>query len=146
MSELSTELRALIESGPLAHLTTLNQDGSAQVTCIWIGLDGEHVVSGHMSHKRLVQNIERDRRVVLSFSAPKEPGAFLIPYAVLRASASVEGPSEEAWQLLNRLAKVYLAPDAEFPAPKGPGYIARYEVERIAGVGPWEAKPHSFEP
>jgi PPOX class probable F420-dependent enzyme len=145
MSELSTELRAMIESGPLAHLTTINEDGSAQVTGIWIGLDGDDVVSGHMSHKRLVQNIERDSRTVLSFSAPKEPGAFLIPYAILRASASAAGPSEEAWELLNRLAKVYMAPDAEFPAPKGPGYLMRYKIERISGVGPWQASPHSFK-
>jgi len=145
MSELSPELRSLIESGPLAHLTTINEDGSPQVTCIWIGLDGDDVVSGHMSHKRLVQNIERDSRVVLSFSAPKDPGAFLIPYAVLRSSATIEGPSEAAWELLDRLAKTYMAPDATFPAPRGPGYLARYKVERISGVGPWEAKPHAFK-
>ena len=144
MSALSSELRGLIESGPLAHLTTINGDGSAQVTGIWIALDGEEVLSGHMSHKRLVQNIERDPRVVLSFSAPKEPGAFLIPYAVLRATATVTGPSIDAWELLSRLAKVYMGPDAEFPAPRGPGFLVRYRVERVGGVGPWQAQPHSF--
>ena len=145
MSQLSTELRELIESGPLAHLTTINADGSAQVTGIWIGLDGDQIVSGHMSHKRLVQNIERDPRVVLSFSAPKEPGAFLIPYAVVRATASVSGPTEAAWELLDRLAKTYMAPDASFPAPRGPGYLNRYTVQSVSGVGPWEAKPHAFK-
>src|ERR1700760_234792 len=63
MSDLSPELRGLIESGPMAHLTTINADGSPQVTVIWIGLDGDTVVSAYMSHKRLVQNIERDPRV-----------------------------------------------------------------------------------
>lgn len=138
MSDLSTELRALIESGPMAHLATINPDGSPQVTVIWIGLDGTEVVSGHMSHKRLVQNIERDPRVVLSFDAPREPGAKLNPYVTLRARATVT-PSDDTWDLLNRLAKVYMAPDAEFPAPRGPGYITRYRVERIGGVGPWVA-------
>jgi hypothetical protein len=28
------------------------------------------------------------------------------------------------------------APDAEFPAPKGPDYVVRYSVERIGGAGP----------
>jgi hypothetical protein len=32
-----------------------------------------------------------------------------------------------------------MQPDSEFPAPKGPGYITRYTVERIGGVGPWSA-------
>ena len=136
MSVLPRELRDLIESGPLAHLSTINADGSPQVTVIWIGLDGDDLVSGHLSQRAKLRNIERDPRVVLSFDAPREPGVFLNPYAVLRARAAA-APSDGAWDLLNRLAKVYLSPDTEFPAPRGPGYIVRYSVERIGGVGPW---------
>ncbi len=136
MSGLPGELRELIESGPLAHLSTINADGSPQVTVIWIGLDGDDVVSGHMGRYLKVRNVERDPRVVLSFEAPRDRTAFLNPYVVLRARATVE-PGEAAWDLLNRLAKVYLSPVAEFPAPKGPGYVLRYSVEHIGGVGPW---------
>ncbi|MFE0331170.1 PPOX class F420-dependent oxidoreductase [Streptomyces sp. NPDC058960] len=135
-SRLPDDLRELIESGPMAHLSTINPDGSPQVTVIWIGLDGDDIVSGHMARHVKLRNIDRDPRVVLSFDAPRVPGVFLNEYAVLRARAAVE-PSDGTWDLLNRLAKVYMAPDAEFPAPKGPGYIVRYTVERIGGVGPW---------
>ena len=55
---------------------------------------------------------------------------------MIRASASVE-PRDDAWDLLDRLAKVYLSPEATFPAPRGPGYVVRYRVERVGGVGPW---------
>ncbi len=123
----------------MAHLSTINPDGSPQVTVIWIGLDGDQVVSGHMSHNHKLRNIERDPRVVLSFDGPRDHEAFLNPYAVLRARATVE-PSTGAWNLLNRLTKVYLSPASEFPGAKGPGYIARYTVERVSGVGPWIAK------
>jgi PPOX class probable F420-dependent enzyme len=136
VSAMPVELRTLIESGPLAHLSTINADGSPQVTVVWIGLDGDDVVSGHLTYREKLRNIERDPRVVLSFDAPRVPGVFLDEYAVLRARAVVQ-PSDEAWALLDRLTKVYVAPDAEFPAPKGPGYIARYSIERIGGVGPW---------
>lgn len=34
-------LRALIESGPMARLSTINRDGSPQVSVVWIGLDGD---------------------------------------------------------------------------------------------------------
>jgi PPOX class probable F420-dependent enzyme len=136
MTVLPQALRELIESGPMAHLTTLNADGSPQVTVIWIGLDGEDIVSGHMNRRLKVRNVERDPRVVLSFDAPAEPGTFLNPYAVLKATATIE-PGEHAWELLNRLAKVYVAPDAEFPAAKASGWLLRYSVERISGVGPW---------
>lgn len=136
MSSLPPELRDLIDSGPMAHLTTINADGSPQVSVIWVGLDGDDLVSGHMTRYAKLRNIERDPRVVLSFDAPRAPGVFMNPYAVLRARATVE-PRDDTWDLLNRLTKVYVTPDAEFPAPRGPGYTVRYSVERVGGVGPW---------
>ncbi len=138
MSVLPDQLRDLMTSGPMAHLTTINADGSPQVSVIWIGLDGEEPVSGHLGARLKLRNIEREPRVVLSFDTPREPGIFLNPYAVLHARATVE-PSDHAWDLLDRLAKIYVSPDAEFPSPRRPGYIVRYTIERIGGVGPWVA-------
>jgi PPOX class probable F420-dependent enzyme len=138
MTSLSPELRRLVESGPLAHLSTVNADGSPQVSVVWLGLDGEDLVTSHMRREQVkLRNIDRDPRVVLSFDAPRAPGVFLAHHAVLRARAAIEGPTEEAWELLNRLHKVYADPDGEFPAPRGAGYIVRYTVERVGGVGPW---------
>jgi PPOX class probable F420-dependent enzyme len=139
MGALPSELRDLIESGPMAHLSTINPDGSPQVTVIWIGLDGDDIVSGHMGWWAKLRNIDRDPRVVLSFDAPRDRNAFMNPYASLRARATIE-PTDQAWDLLNRLTKVYTSPDAEFPAPRGPGYIVRYSIERIGGVGPWATR------
>jgi len=137
VTALPHELRDLIEAGPLAHLATINADGTPQVSVIWIGLDGDDVVSGHLNWYAKLRNIDRDPRVVLSFDAPRQPGVVMNPYAVLTARAAIE-PSDQTWDLLNRLAKVYMAPDAEFPAPRGPGWIIRYQVTRVGGVGPWK--------
>src|ERR1700728_2268166 len=79
MSDLLRELRDLITSGPLAHLSTVDADGSPQVIVIWIGLDGDELVSGHMRRNLKVRNIERDPRVALSFDALREPGVFFAP-------------------------------------------------------------------
>jgi len=141
MSSLSPELRDLIESGPMAHLSTINPDGSPQVTVIWIGLQGDDLVSAHMARHVKLRNIERDPRVVLSFDAPRVAGVAMNPYAVLRAQATVQ-PSDKAWDLLTRLAKVYISPDAEYPGPDRPGYIVHYSVERIGGIGPWAQSSH----
>jgi PPOX class probable F420-dependent enzyme len=141
VSGLPPELRDLIASGPMAHLSTVNADGSPQVTVIWIGLDGDDLVSGHLARHAKLRNIERDPRVVLSFDAPRVPGVFMNEYAVVRARAVVQ-PRDDTWDLLNRLAKVYVSPDAEFPAPKVPGYVVRYSAERIGGVGPWVSTSH----
>jgi PPOX class probable F420-dependent enzyme len=137
MPILSPELRHVIEAGPLTHLSTINADGSPQVSVIWLGLDGDDLVTAHMGHPLKIRNIERDPRVVLSFDAPREPGVFLAPHAVLRARAAIEGPTEEAWELLDRLTKVYMAPDAAFPVARGTGHILRYSVEKVGGIGPW---------
>jgi PPOX class probable F420-dependent enzyme len=134
----SPELRQLVESGPLTHLSTTNADGSPQVSVVWLALDGDDLLTSHMRRDQLkLRNIDRDPRVVLSFVAPPEPGVFLAPYAIIRARAAIEGPTEEAWELLDRLAKVYMGPEVTFPAPRGAGYIVRHTIEKVGGVGPW---------
>ena len=144
MSEtaLSPELRHLIESGPMAHLSTINPDGSPQVTVIWVGLDGDDLVSTHMRDNVKLRNIRRDPRVALSFDVPREPDVWINPYAVIYARATVE-PSDRIWELMARHAKVYVSPDAELPTPEGaePGFIVRYAFTRIGGVGPWVTGP-----
>jgi PPOX class probable F420-dependent enzyme len=133
---LPKELRDLVESGPLAHLSTVNLDGSPQVSVIWIGLAGDDVVSGHLTWNKKLRNMSRDQRVVLSFDAPRDRAVFLNEHAVLRARATIE-PTDQAWDLLDRLTKVYMSAEKEFPAPRTSGYIVRYSIERIGGVGPW---------
>ncbi|HEY0815530.1 MAG TPA: PPOX class F420-dependent oxidoreductase [Pseudonocardia sp.] len=139
--DIPPELHAVIESGPLVHLSTLNADGSPQVSVVWVGFDGGDLVTAHMSARLKVRNLQRDARAVLSFLAPTEPGALLHRYAVLRSRATVE-PSDRAWDVLNRLMKVYVSADATFPAPPGPGFLVRYAVDRITGVGPWVPSAH----
>ncbi len=129
-------LRDLVATGPLCHLTTLNPDGSPQVTVVWVGVDGDDLVTAHLPHNQKVRNMERDPRVVLSFLAPHEEGAFHQPYAAVRARATVT-PSDEAWDVLDRLGRTSGGPDVTFPAPRSPGYVVRYAVERVGGIGPW---------
>ncbi|HZZ48218.1 MAG TPA: PPOX class F420-dependent oxidoreductase [Pseudonocardia sp.] len=140
VSKLPVEVKELIESGPLVHASTTNPDGSPQVSVIWIGLDGDEVFSGHMNYYTKLRNMDRDPRVVLSFTAPPEPGVVMTPFVLLHARAQVER-SDEVWDKLNRLTKIYMSPDDEFHAPKGPGYVVRYSIERVGGLGPWAPKP-----
>jgi PPOX class probable F420-dependent enzyme len=62
--------RAVLESDAVAHLVTLNPDGSPQVTCIWVGLDGDEIVSGHLIPQQKLRNVRRDPRVTLSLETP----------------------------------------------------------------------------
>jgi PPOX class probable F420-dependent enzyme len=133
---LTDELRQLVSTGPLCHLSNINPDGSPQVTVVWVGVEGDELVTAHLPHNQKVRNMERDPRVVLSFLAPHQEGAFLQPYAAVRARATVSR-SDDAWDVLDRLAKVYIGPHTTFPAPRGPGFVVTYAVEKVGGIGPW---------
>ena len=135
--ELPESARAVIESGSLAHLVTLNADGSPQVTCIWVGLEGEEIVSGHLGDQRKLRNVVRDPRVALSIEGTVVQPPGLRQYLVVHGRARlVEGGAPE---LLQRLAHVYLGPDAKFPPMDDPppGQVMHITVERLGGVGPW---------
>lgn len=137
MAPLPDRLRTLIESGPLAHLVTLNADGSPQVTIVWIGLEGDEIVSGHLFEHRKVRNIRRDPTVALSLEAPGANEIGMRNYAVLYGRARItDGGAPE---LLHRLAQVYVGPGTVFPPMPDPppGFVTRISVDRIAGQGPW---------
>jgi PPOX class probable F420-dependent enzyme len=136
--ELPAEARALIESPALGHLVTLNADGSPQVSCVWVGLEGDELVSGHLNERQQkLRNVRRNPRVVLSIegTAMHPPG--LKEYLVVHGSARIE-PGGGA-DLLQRLAHVYLGPDVKFPPMDDPpaGFVLRITPERLGGVGPW---------
>ena len=137
MSSLLESIRELIESGPLAHLVTLNPDGSPQVTIVWIGIEGDEIVSGHLFRHRKVENILRDPRVALSLESPVSNAIGMRNYAVVYGQARItEGGAPK---LLQRLAYTYVEPGVTFPPRPDPppGYITRLRVERVTGQGPW---------
>jgi PPOX class probable F420-dependent enzyme len=131
-------IRALIATGPNAHLTTLNPDGSPQVTVVWVGIEGEEFLVGHMGAWQKVKNVRRDPRVALSLLGSGKNPTGLREYLVIHGRARItEGGAAD---LLQRLAHIYLGPNVEFPpAPlrQNPGYITRIAPTRFTGVGPW---------
>lgn len=138
MPTLNAAARQLVESGALAHLVTINEDGSPQVALVWVGVDGDDLVAGHLdgSQRKLV-NMRRDPRVAVSFETNVTNDFGLREYLVVHGTAEItEGGAPE---LLADLAKVYIAPDALFPPMPNPppGFITHIKINRIAGIGTW---------
>jgi PPOX class probable F420-dependent enzyme len=139
MTSLPDSARAVLESAALAHLVTLNPDGSFQVSVVWVGMDGDEIVAGHLPEHRKVRNIRSDSRVALSIETSTRNATGLTEYLVIYGTARVtEGGAAE---LLQRLAHTYLGPEVRFPPMDSPppGYISHITVDRISGVGPWTA-------
>jgi PPOX class probable F420-dependent enzyme len=134
---LSAAARELIESDALAHVVTINADGSPHSSMAWIGVEDEAIVFGTLNDQRKLRNLRRDPRISISIEGTRTNEWGLREYLVLSGSAEVTPGG--APELLQRLAYVYIGPDVRFPAMPNPppGYVTRMRVERVAGIGPW---------
>jgi len=135
---LPDSAREVLTSDALAHLVTINRDGSPQVSCIWVGLDGDEIVSAHLrAGQQKLRNIARDPRVTLSVEATGANAIGMQHYLVVHGVARItEGDAPE---LLHELAQVYVGPGTVFPPMPDPppGVIVHIRPERIGGLGPW---------
>jgi PPOX class probable F420-dependent enzyme len=136
-SVLTDDVRGALTAGRLAHLTTLNPDGSPQMSVVWVGLDGDDLVVGHLMGGRKVTNIARDPRVALTVEAAGANPVGMANYLIVYGTGHlVEGGAPE---LLQRLAETYVGPGVRFPPfdDPPPGHVIHITPERIGGVGPW---------
>jgi len=138
MAPLSKPARALLEGPQLAHVVTVDPDGAPQVSCVWVGVDGDDVVFASLGPWRKIRNLERDARIALSVESPERTENGMQQYLVVQGRATIEPGG--APELLQRLAHVYLGPDVIFPPMDDPppGTVVRIAVERVSGVGPWQ--------
>jgi len=128
----------LIRSGALGHLVTTNPDGSPQVTCVWVGVDGGDLVTAHLNPaQRKLENVRANPRVVLSFEGTEVQPPGLRQYLVVHGDATIEEGG--APELLQELAHVYLGLEVRFPPMDDPppGVRMRIRVRRVGGIGPW---------
>ena len=139
MTSLPDSARAVLASPALAHLVTLNPDGSPQVTVVWVGLDGDEIVAAHLAEHRKIRNIRNDSRVALSVETGTRNAMGLTEYLVVYGTARITDGG--AADLLQELAHTYLGPGVRFPPMDNPpaGYITHITVDRVSGVGPWAA-------
>jgi len=130
--------KQLIRTGALGHLVTNNPDGSSQVTCVWVAVEGDQLVTAHLDpHQRKVENVRRDPRVAISFEGTEIHDPGMREYVVAHGRATIEEGG--APELLQELAHVYLGPDVRFPPMDDPppGVRLRVAIERVGGIGPW---------
>lgn len=142
MVAIPESVRALIAEGHLAHFVTMNPDGSPQVTGVWLGVDGDEMVTAHLGAWQKVKNVQKDPRVVISMEAGRHNAAGLSEYLIVYGRATVAEGGAAA--LLQQLAHVYMGPDVTFPRADNPppGYVLRITPERFGGVGPWVERGH----
>ena len=110
MAEIPECARELLKKPNFAHLATLMEDGSPQVTPVWVDVEGDDVLINTARGRVKDRNLRRDGRVALSVADVDNPYVALTIRG--RVSQMSEGP--EADDHINALAKKYLGED-EYP-------------------------------
>jgi len=136
---LPESAKELIRSGALGHLVTTAADGSPQITCVWVAVEGDDLLTAHLDPgQRKLENVRNNPRVALSFEGTKVHPPGMREYLVVHGRAAIEEGG--APELLQELAHVYLGPDVRFPPMDDPppGVRMRITADRLGGVGPWK--------
>jgi PPOX class probable F420-dependent enzyme len=135
---LPESAKELIRAGTIGHLVTIGRDGGPHVTCVWVGVDGDDLLTAHLNlRQQKLANVRRNPRVAISFPGTEMRPPGLREYLVVHGRAAIEEGG--APELLQELAHVYLGPDVRFPPMDDPppGVRLRITVDRVAGIGPW---------
>jgi Pyridoxamine 5'-phosphate oxidase len=137
MPTLSQPVIAFIDSGPLAHVVTLDARGEPHVSMAWVGIEGGEVVIGTLSDQPKLRNLRRDPE---SRCRSRLKGATRTASTTTLCSGAGRALRKGgAAALLRRLAHVYLGPDVDFPPMPNPpaGFVIRMTVEKVSGNGRW---------
>ena len=109
MTEMPKEAKEILEKKSLAHVATLNEDGSPQVTPVWIDTENGDIAINSAEGRRKPENLRRDPRVAISVTDPDDAYA-----PVLIRGRVKELTHEGADEHINALSKKYLGKD-EYP-------------------------------
>ncbi|RLQ01667.1 PPOX class F420-dependent oxidoreductase [Micromonospora sp. BL1] len=106
MAILNEEDLALLGEPQLAHVATVEADGTPHVTPVWVDTDGEHVVFNTAKGRQKYLNMSRNPVVAVSVADKADD------YRTLWIKGTVEFVTEGADEHIDRLAKKYLGQDA----------------------------------
>lgn len=131
MAEIPSDAKHLLTGKNFAHLATLMDDGSPQVSPVWVDLDGEQVVINTAEGRLKPRNARRDPRVAISVTnAENQYESLLVRGRV------VDVTDEGADENINALAKRYLdADEYPFRQPGEERVILRIEPEKVSYTG-----------
>ena len=132
---ISPGFHKLLQEPAYCQLATLMPDGSPQITQVWVGTDGEHILINTAEARQKELNVRRDPRVAVNVVDPAN--AWRI--ALVRGRV-VDVTTAGADQLIDELAKKYLNEDTyPFRRPEEVRVTLKVLPEKINEIGLEEA-------
>ncbi len=132
MAEIPADATHLLEGQHFAHIATLKEDGSPQVSPVWIDHEGGLITFNTAEGRLKTDNLKRDPRVAISIVNQENPYEHLLIQGKVTDITS-EGADEN----IDALAKRYMGVD-EYPLRK-PGeqrVIVKIEPEKVTHQNP----------
>jgi PPOX class probable F420-dependent enzyme len=128
---LPQSVKKLLQDKAYGHVVTYNDKGTAQLTMVWMDVEGDDVLFNTSEGRRKSQNLRRDPRTIVSVQDRNDPQAHAVFYGKARITEA--GADEH----IDKLAKRFLGADKyPFRQPGEKRLIVRISVDRIGGFGP----------
>jgi PPOX class probable F420-dependent enzyme len=132
MAAIPDDAKHLFKNKSLAHVATLNPDGSPQVSAVWVGLDGDLITFNTAEGRVKPRNVRGDSRIALSIANDDNPYENLLVQGTV-----VEVTGDGADEDIDVLAKRYLDADSyPFRQPGEERVIVKIEPEKIHHMNP----------
>lgn len=137
MASIPHPAQALLGSSALAHVVTVNRDGTPQVSVVWCGVRGDQIVFVSEGATQKIRNLRRDPRVLLSIEDEERNLRGLQQHLVVAGRGTVVDGADAA--LVDELCRVYLGrADHPLELRTSPSAVTvTIEIDRISGNGPW---------
>lgn len=106
MVQIPEKYADILQSKSVAHIATIGPHGEPQSSPVWFGWDGEHVLFSLTKARQKYHNLQRNPRIALSITDPKE----ILRYLEIRGQV-VRVDEDPNLDFINSMAKKYLGLD-----------------------------------
>src|SRR5882672_9228242 len=129
--KLPQSAKKLLQDKAYGHVVTFNAEGKAQLTMVWMDVDGDEVLFNTAEGRKKPQNLRRDPRIIISVQDRND----LQAYMVIHGTATLTEAGADAH--LDKLAKRFLGMD-QYPyrQPGEKRVLVRVKVDRLGGFAP----------
>ena len=104
MTELTADVRKLLEGANYAHLATLLPDGAPHSVPVWVGVEGDQIAVLTGPGSRKARNLKRDPRVAISIIDRDQP----FSSALVRGHVAEWLDGDPAWTIIDRISEKYI--------------------------------------
>lgn len=127
MAAIPDKAKHLFEGKELAHVATLNADGSPQVSAVWVALDGDLITFNTAEGRVKTKNLHANPSVAVSITGEENPYENLVVQGKV-----VEMAHDGADDDIDALAKRYLDADSyPFRQPGEQRVIVKIQPEKV---------------